>query len=153
MKSTISLYIAALALFLMSCNDRNTANLAPEYLYDAGNQKVIKSIINNKKGTIAMLFGNDLALQTAQDSLTKLSPGAHYTLVTWKQKPMPQWYGTNINAEIYSVEHVNVAHRNAAALAFDYDFKAGEGFKPGDARPEKDQQIAFITSQRAAVFP
>ncbi|MCF2492901.1 hypothetical protein [Dyadobacter chenhuakuii] len=153
MKSTISLYITALALFVMSCNDRNTADLAPEYLYDAGNEKVIKSIINNKKGTIAMLYGNDIALQTAQDSLLKLSPGAQYTLVTWKQKPMPQWYGTNINAEIYSVEHVNVAHRNVSGLAFDYDFKTGEGFKPGDARPGKDQQIEFITSQRAAVFP
>lgn len=153
MKSSISLYIAALAILFLSCDDRNTASLAPEYLYDAGNQKVIESIINEKKGTMAILYGDDLALQTACDSLHKLNLGAKYTLVTWKQKPMPQWYGTNINAEIYSVEHVKVARRNAAGFVFDYHFKTGEGYKPGDARPEKSQQIKFITSQRAAVFP
>lgn len=153
MKSNISLYIIALAFSMLSCDDRNTANLAPEYLYDAGNQKVIKSIINNKTGTIAILYGNDLALQTAHDSLSKPNIGAHYTLVTWKQKPMPQWYGTRMNGEIYSIEQVNVLHRNATRFAFDYDFQTGKGYQTGDSRPEKEQRIQFITSQRAAVFP
>lgn len=71
MKSTILIYIISIAFLMLSCDDRNTATLAPEYLYDAGDQKVIKSIINNKKGTIAMLYGNDLALQSAFDSLSK----------------------------------------------------------------------------------
>jgi len=122
-------------------------------LYDAGNQKVIKSILNNKKGTIAMLYGNDLALETAHDSLSKPNIGAHYTLVTWKQKPMPHWYGTNINSEIYSIENVNVVPSNEAQAAFDYDFQTGAGYKQGEAKPEKEQRIQFIMSQQAAVFP
>ncbi|MCF2489914.1 hypothetical protein [Dyadobacter sp. CY347] len=153
MKSTISIYIIGLALVMLSCDDRNTATLAPEYLYDAGNQKVIKSIINNKKGTIAMLYGNNLALQSASDSLSKPNFGAHYTLVTWKQKPMPQWYGTKMNGQIYSIEHLKVVQRNETRFAFDYDFQTGKGYKPGDSRPEEKQRIDFITSQRAAVFP
>ncbi|WP_439581612.1 hypothetical protein [Dyadobacter bucti] len=153
MKSTISLYMIALALLMLSCDDRNTAQLAPEYLYNAGNQKVIKSIINNKKGTIAMLYGNDVAVQSASDSMSKPNIGANYTLVTWKQKPMPQWYGTKMNGEIYSVEHLKVVQRNATQFAFDYDFQTGKGYQPGDGRPEEQQRIKFITSQRAAVFP
>ncbi|MCF0063801.1 hypothetical protein MUK70_00475 [Dyadobacter chenwenxiniae] len=153
MKAIISLYIIALALFIMSCDDHNTANLAPEYLYDAGNQKVIKSILNNKKGTIAMLYGNDLALQSAHDSLPKPNIGAHYTLVTWKQKPMPQWYGTNMNGEIYSIETLKIVKRNKTELTFDYEFQIGKGYKPADWQSEKSQRISFITSQRAAIFP
>ncbi|TLV00364.1 hypothetical protein [Dyadobacter luticola] len=153
MKFSISIYISALALLLLSCDDRNTATLAPDYLYDAGNQAVIKSIINNKKGTISMLYGNDLALQTAHDSLLKPNDGAHYTMVTWKQKPMPHWYGTNMNGEIYSIEHLKVVQRNDTQLAFDYEFQAGKGYQPGDDQPEKEQRIKLITSQRAAVFP
>ncbi|MCE7039139.1 hypothetical protein [Dyadobacter sp. CY312] len=153
MKSTISLCIIALVLLMLSCDDRNTAHLAPEYLYDAGNQMVIKSIINNKKGTISMLYGNELALQAASDSLSKPNIGAHYTLVTWKQKPMPQWYGTNMNGDIYSIEHLKVVQRNEARFAFDYDFQSEKGYQPGDDRPEKEERIKFITSQRAAVFP
>jgi hypothetical protein len=153
MKLTISLYSIALAFSIMSCDDRNTATLAPEYLYDAGNQKVIKSILNNKKGTIAVLYGNDIALQTAHDSLSKPSIGAHYTLVTWKQKPMPQWYGTSINSEIYSIEKVNVAPSNEGQVAFNHDFQTGAGFKQSEAKPEKEQRIQFIMSQQAAVFP
>ncbi|MCE7067158.1 hypothetical protein [Dyadobacter sp. CY326] len=153
MKSTISLYIIVLALLMLSCDERNTATLAPEYLYNAGDQKVIKSIINNKKGTIAMLYGNDLALETAHDSLSKPNIGAHYTLVTWKQKPMPQWYGTNMNGEIYSIEHLKIVQRNETRFAFDYDFQTGKAYQPSDDRPEKQQRIEFITSQQAAVFP
>ncbi|WP_031530898.1 hypothetical protein [Dyadobacter crusticola] len=153
MKTTISLYIIAIALFFTSCDDRNTATLAPEYLYDAGNEKVIKSILNNKKGTISMLYGNDLALQTARDSLSKPSIGAHYTLVTWKQKPMPHWYGTNINAGIYSVEQVKVTGRNEESFTFDYNFQPGPSYAAGDNKPVEDQRILFITSQQAAVFP
>lgn len=153
MKATISPYIIALALLILSCDGRNTADLAPEYLYDAGNQKVIKSIINNKKGTIAMLYGNDLALKSASDSLPRPNIGAHYALVTWKQKQMPQWYGTNMNGEIYSIETVKVVQRNNSEPTFDYDFKTGKSFKPGDSQPEKSLRVSFITSQRAAIFP
>jgi hypothetical protein len=153
MKPIISLYIAALALFTFSCDERNTATLAPEYLYDAGNQKVIKSILNNKKSTVAMLYGNDLAWQVAQDTAPEPTIGAHYTLVTWKQKPMPQWYGTSMNGAISSIEHVRIVHRNGGEAAFEYNFQTGPGYKSGDGRPEKDQRIRWIVSQQAAVFP
>ncbi|KAA0991988.1 hypothetical protein [Dyadobacter aurulentus] len=153
MKATISLSIISLALLTLSCDDRNTAHLAPEYLYDAGNQRVIKSIINNKRGTIAVLYGNDPALQSASGSLSKPDIGAQYTLVTWKQKPMPQWYGTHMNGEIYSIETVKVVQGNNSEPTFDYDFETGKSFKPGDRQPEKSQRVSFITGQRAAIFP
>ena len=152
MKSAISLYIISMANLMLSCNDHNTANLAPEYLFDAGNQKVIKSIINNKEGTIAMLYGNDLALQSAYDSLQMPSAGTRYTLVTWKQKAMAQWYGTNMNGEIYSIEILKIVKRSKAKLTFDYNLQPRKGYKH-DWREEKRQRINFITSQRGATFP
>lgn len=153
MKPIISLYIAALTLFVMACDDRNTATLAPEYLYDAGNQKVIKSILNNQKSTVAMLYGNDIALQAAQNTMSEPVIGAQYTLVTWKQKPMPQWYGTSMNGGISSIEHVRIVHRNGGGVAFEYDLQTGAAYKSDDAQPAKEQRIRFIIAQQAAVFP
>lgn len=153
MKSNLMIYIFAITFLMLSCDNVKPTNLAPEYLYDAKNQKVIKSIINNRKGKIAILYGNDLALQTAGDSLLEMQVGANYTLVTWNQKQMPQWYGANMNGEIYSVETVNVVQANRGDIAFQYDFSSGNGFRPGDHRPSEDQRIRFITEQRTAIFP
>jgi hypothetical protein len=100
-----------------------------------------------------MLYGNDPAIQSASDPLSKPNIGTHDTLVTWKQKPVPQWYGTNMNGEIYSIELLKVMQRNAMQFAFDYDFQTGKAYQPGDSRPEKKQLIEFITCQRAAIFP
>ena len=153
MKSNSALYILVLVFLALSCNERNTADLAPEYLYDVQNQKVIKSIINNKRATIAIIYGNDIALQNAADSLPMPKTGASYTVVTWKQKPMPHWYGTNMNGVIYSIETMKVNQIANEALTFDYDFQPVKGFTAGDIRPQKTQRVHFITSQRAAIFP
>lgn len=146
-------YLLILTFLLTSCGDTRVPRFAPEYLYDAPGQQVIKSVINNKKQTIAILYGNELAAQMAGDSMLIPRNGSVYTMVTWKQKPMPQWYGTNMNAEIYSAEIVKVSEKNQKGFTFDYEFRPGQGFVESDRWPDKEQRIRFIVSQRAAVFP
>lgn len=153
MKFIIKLSISLFALIIFGCGKTKFARLAPETLYDVNNLKVVKSIINNKKGTISVLYGNDPALKMAMDPMQQVRAGAEFTLVSWNQKPMPQWYGTNMNKDIYSVETVKVLRRNAQALTFDYEFQTGPGIKPGDLRADKDKRIGFIITQQAAVFP
>jgi len=153
MTSNISLYTLLLAFVISSCTYEKAPEFAPEYLYNVPGETVIKSIINNKTRTIALIYGNDQAQQTARDPLLRPVAGAHYTLVTWKQKAMPQWYGTNMNGRIYSVETLKISQRNKTGFAFNYEFRPGQSYLPSDRRPEKGHRFHFITAQHAAIFP
>lgn len=146
-------YLLSVVFLLSSCQNSPAPVLAPEYLYDAGDQKVISSLINNSKGTIALLYGNELAQQAASDSTGRQLPGARYTMVTWKQKPMPGWYGTNMNSEIYSVETLSILAADTKDVHTGYQFQAGPGYPPGDTKPLQKERISFITAQRRAVRP
>jgi len=134
---------------LSSCQEQPTPTMAPEYLYDAKGQQMISSSINITKGTISLLYGNQQAVQLSKHNL----PGAAYTLVTWKQKPMPSWYGTNMNSEIYAVEHLNIQSAKGNSVNIQYQFKAGPGFVNTDGVPSKKERINFIVTQLKAIRP
>lgn len=143
----------SVVLLLGSCQQKKNAELAPEYLYEVKDQKPICSLIDSKKGNILMLYGNNVALQAANDSLTKQVPGANYTMVTWKQKQMPGWYGTNMNGGIYSVETLKISQIGTQPLKSDYEFRSGEAYSSLDTKSDRYQRIRFIIDQRAVVLP
>jgi hypothetical protein len=144
----------SIALLWSSCQQKKYANLAPEYLYEVKDQKPICSLIDNKEGNISMLYGNNVALNAANDSVVRQVPGADYTLVTWKQKEMPGWYGTNMNGEIYAVETLKVSQGEKQQPKSDYQFKAGKAYSSVVVRsPDHNQRIHFIIDQRAAILP
>ena len=150
---TKSFYTVMLGLFLASCNQKKEAVLAPEYLYNGGNEQVISSLINNKKGTIAIIYGNDLALRSSRDSLRKHIAGERYVMVTWKQRPMPHWYGTNMNGGIIAVETVKVSQGPKGDVFFDYQLAPGQGTQFVSQDINKDTRIKLIIGPPAAVFP
>lgn len=145
-------YTLSITLLLSSCQQKRYATLAPEYLYEVKGQKPICSLIDNKKGNILMLYGNDAAMQAANDSLVRQAPGADYTLVTWRQKQMPGWYGTNMNGELYSIETLKISNIGKQ-LKSAYQFKAGKAYTAVGTRLNSAQRIQFMIDQRAAVLP
>lgn len=153
--ATLKMLAGAILITLLwsSCRQKKQAILAPEYLYEVKDQKPICSLIDNKNGNILMLYGNNVALQTANDSLVKQVPGACYTLVTWKQKQMPGWYGTNMNGGIYAVETLKISQVGTQPLKADYELKPGEVYSSINSRFDRDKRIRFIIDQRAAVMP
>lgn len=147
------IYLCLLFFLLNSCKANPETTIAPEYLHEAKSQKLINFVINNQKSSISLLYGNDTALLAAGDSGKHLLPGAYYTLVTWKQKAMPHWYGSNMNGAIFSIEHVKILPGNNKRIDVEYQFEKGAGFRPGDIKPDQDNQLAMIISLPAAVFP
>lgn len=141
-------YIVGLISLLLSCQTDKAPSLAPEYLYDAKDQQMISSSISSRNGTISLLYGNDEVL-----SNKRYSKGANYTLVTWKQKPMPGWYGTNMNSAIYSVETMSVQSGANHQLNIRYQFKTGPSFPIENTIPSAKQRINFILAQPKAVRP
>ncbi|RBQ11747.1 hypothetical protein DRW42_00255 [Pedobacter miscanthi] len=127
--------------------------MAPEYLFDAKGQRLISSLIDSKKGTISVIYGNEIAIKAAGNHSPKALAGAEYTLVTWKQKEMPGWYGTNMNGDLYSIETLKVQGKNQQQIHLEYLFKAGHTYPKGAEAPERNGRINLITNQPAAVFP
>ncbi|WP_443947076.1 hypothetical protein ACJVDH_08195 [Pedobacter sp. AW1-32] len=147
------IYVFFLTLLFASCQRKKYATLAPEYLFDAKGQKLISSLIDSKRGTISIIYGNNIALEAAGDSLPKAMPGAEYTLVTWKQKAMPGWYGTNMSGDLYSLETLEVLGKDQQPVQLKYLFSAGYTYSKGTEAPERNGRISLITSQPTAVFP
>lgn len=141
-----------LCLFLLSCSNEKDPVLAPEYIFDNVNLKVISSIINQKKGTIAVIYGNDLAFNTASN-MRAHRDGEKFEMVTWRLKLMPKWYGTDMNGQILSVETVEVSKKADGKLLFNYHYKPTDTYRQAIQKPDSLKQTMFIVSQPAAVFP
>jgi len=143
-------YLLCLVILLSSWQQHLLPKLAPEYLYDVKDQKVITSSINNENNTLSLLYGNAVDEQAASDTVIKQLPGARYTLVTWKQKGMPGWYGTNKNGDILSVETLDVLSTKDEHGNLNYRFKPGPGAVPDESKARPEDQIRFILVQRSA---
>lgn len=147
------LYALVLCLFLLSCSSEKYPVLAPEYIFNNVDLKVISSIINKKNGTIAVIYGNDLAFNTASNAMRKHRDGEKFEMVTWRLKPMPKWYGTDMNGQMLSVETVEVSKKADGQLLFNYHYKPTNTYDQEIQKPDNRKQKMFIVSQPAAVFP
>ncbi|GAA4323727.1 hypothetical protein GCM10023149_24870 [Mucilaginibacter gynuensis] len=144
---------AILILALFSCNRPDVPVLAPEYLHNVKNLKVITSMINTKDSTISILYGNEQALRFSGDTLNGHQPGEEFEMVTWEQKPMPHWYGTNMNGRILFIETVKVNAGTANGVNFKYALKQGPAAPFIKPKSHQADRINLITRQVAAVFP
>ncbi|MDB6078561.1 MAG: hypothetical protein JWO82_2308 [Akkermansiaceae bacterium] len=112
--------------------------------------KVITSYIDTKAGTVATLFGNEIAAKSSASG-TAYGTGAALTLVTWQQQADPNWFGARIPAGMESVETVTFSEEGAPV----YERRAGPAlmisglFSDGLTK----QRVEWITGLRAAVMP
>lgn len=104
-KISYILLMVSLSFFIQACSTKNNFELSPDDLYNSGELQVITSWFNDKRQTISVLYGNELAM-AANDSIHLA--GEQYTLVTWHQQGNPLWFGGQINERIVSVEQVDI---------------------------------------------
>lgn len=147
------LTIAGLALFGAACSKPSKTVPAPEAIFDSTGQQVITSSFNEKKATMSVLYGNELARGTASADKKEHVPGEVFTLVTWKKEPGPYWFGSDINGEIQVIEQVQVS-TIADTLHYDYT-RVIKGAKDisKELTSNKKDRIRFIIDQDASVFP
>jgi hypothetical protein len=150
----IKIIMLALATFLLAaCDHVARSVLAPETIYNSEGQLVISSVINEKQGTISIIYGNESALNTANQDSGKHFPGELFTMVTWKQKPMPHWYGTDMNGKIQKIETVKVVATRIGESIFEYNLENGPAANAADPATNQTERIALIVNARAVVFP
>ncbi|GGH61332.1 hypothetical protein HNQ91_001043 [Filimonas zeae] len=155
MNITIIKICPMIALFpaLLSCSSKKTPELAPEYIFNDPNLKVISSVINRKEGTIAVIYGNTPAVNTANDATGEHVDGEEFKMVTWKLKPMPNWYGTDMNGRMLSVETVDISKKTGENIVFKYHYEPAVKQESHVKTRDSSKRVAFIVGLPAAVMP
>lgn len=112
-------------------------NHEPGYKSITNTLKVMSSSINDKQGTIAIKYGN----------------GTHFKLMTWKQRPMPNWYGSNMNGQLLSIETVKLSQQRKGTISYRYKLESPQGVKIGHQYADTRERIKFIINKPLSVFP
>ena len=139
--------LPVLFFFAVACTSPDKRSI-----FDAGGQKPITSFLSKKLNTVSILFGNQLALESAKTGRVHQS-GEVFTLVTWNQQNKEFWYPALINGRIKSIEVVKLSLSNNQIR---HEYKLVKGAVPSNnshIRFSKRERIDFILSHKASVYP
>ncbi|WP_276482378.1 hypothetical protein [Paraflavitalea pollutisoli] len=139
-------------LLLAACKETARPVLAPEYLHPEKDMHLITSLINNSDSTIALLYGNEPAIQYGKAIEKVHRSDEKYVLVTAHLRQMPHWYGTNMNGPIVSIEQVAAHLHEAGNISYAYSKHNREGEVLPDTVGQA-ARIRFIIDQPLAVAP
>jgi hypothetical protein len=70
--------------------------------------RAINSSVDRAHGTMALLTGNDTAVQAAT-AAAEYPEGSELALTTWLQRDDPHWFGAKIPGTFVSIETVTIA--------------------------------------------
>ena len=101
------------------------------------------------------LFGNATAVLYARTHIGGHYPaGSMLSLVTWHRQEDNRWFGAQMPAKTKSLEVVVVSISENGPLSYAYDDYEGSPLEAVTTTgSRKDERIACILSQRAAVMP
>lgn len=143
--------LTVLVIGITSCSGNKTATPAirPFAFNDSGMQ-VITTIINEKSGEVAMLYGNPAAMANHFNQPATQRPGAQYKLVTYREQANQFWFGSDINGELLRVETVEIQPVvTGKAPTYSLQHYNGDQYTPADAA----QRASFIPTIDRAWYP
>ncbi|MFC6102484.1 hypothetical protein [Olivibacter domesticus] len=140
----------SILLLANACTSNYTGHIR-DLSFQNDSLRVITMIVNERANTIAVLFGNKLALQNKLAQKPRENSEL-YKLVTWRQQPNTFWYGSNINGTLLCIETVEITSKerqvvpNYTLECFDSPF--------AEALPiDNVERTTFIMNQQLAVSP
>jgi hypothetical protein len=116
---------------------------------------VITTWIDPHAGTMATLYGNDVAIAQARtNDRTVYPPGSSVSLVIWKQKEDPRWFGAKVPASVQSVEFVTIGGTPDHTL---YSYRRFEGSPATQTvsadGPAPNERSVFLLAHRLSPMP
>lgn len=128
------------------------ASLPESFKLSELHQKVITSIINNRKHTTSILYGNEQAHAAAKAATSIGNTGEFFTLVTWQQQDDAHWFGARIPGDLISAETLTLTDSNSHIIYHYQKFKGKELTKLADTTGNA-ARVKFILSQKASIMP
>ncbi|MET0636752.1 MAG: hypothetical protein ABWZ25_12050 [Chitinophagaceae bacterium] len=108
---------------------------------------VMNIFVNTKLNTTSTLYRNDISrTDSATDIDLDARPASMLTLVTWKQRPNPRWYGANMPDSLLSVETLRIH------LDTFYEYYAGRPLKLA-VNPDSTERKIWIARQEPMILP
>ncbi|MGS2738184.1 hypothetical protein [Sinomicrobium sp. M5D2P17] len=155
MKSQIKYSLLLTGLLLWSgCRQSSTSSTAGGYeVFNAGKMRVITTALNPQLHSMAILYGNTLAYDTALKGNGHHTVGEKYTYVTWKYRESPRWFGSDINEDLIAVETLQVTKDKEGYLRFDYTVEKGTPLPVDGRQLQTKDRIAYLLEYRPAVIP
>ncbi|WP_316845477.1 hypothetical protein [Pedobacter psychrodurus] len=154
MKTTINnnLILKCLAsafamIMFNACNKAKKHELVPASLYQENGMHPVSSSFSQKRQIITILYANEAARERVPNKDEK------YTLVTWKQKAHPLWFGGNINAEILFVEKIRLLKKEKGISDIHYQKELIKGERNAEALMDVRERIRYILEQKFSSFP
>jgi hypothetical protein len=139
--------------------NNQAATLPAAMPYQPLGWNAITMYVDQRNRTIAILFGNEAAMESAQvrsdashgkPAAPAYAAGAVLALVTWSERDDPHWFGARIPGAPQSVEFVTVS---AGSMSQYQRFAgAGGGQQHLDASTEK-QRMSFVLGLAPARLP
>lgn len=118
----------------------------PDKVLNMQQQQLISSVIDKKRQTHSVLYGNNVAVQHARSGAAGLYPaGAVLRLATWSQQEDTHWFGAKVPEHLQTVEMVKVGTTPA------YEAYQAPGWKQMPAADHSDR-IDYITHLKASVI-
>ncbi len=151
--------------FVTGCANCHQAMKKNDYIFtlpvaittDKGMEgKVIYSTVNKQQGIMSTLYGNDIAVNFARThDAVEYPAGSVLTMVTWKQKEDPHWFGAVIPDRVQSIEKVTFTEANYKTMLPTYELKQGNPL-PEAKTSQTDaikERIQVIINRTASVMP
>lgn len=141
--------------FLTGCAQNQPDKAHTREVFDARGLKVITSFANRKQQTISVLYGNQLAMKSAEKGAQQHFAGEQFKLVTFRQANNTYWYGSYINGAVKSVETLNIQPAPGSDSSI-INYVVERGKAPRNAygkASSTNERVNNILSQRALVFP
>jgi hypothetical protein len=142
---------ASLAIALLNgCANDSKKVILREFEFNDSGLKVITSSVNEKAGTMSILYGNEPALNYSIKGNGDHVTGEVFKQVTYKQQAHEFWYGSRINGALLQVETINTIKHGASVIPV----YAVQYYGSSTVRAEdRSARIKFILGQKGSVFP
>ncbi|ROI06599.1 hypothetical protein EGI16_01445 [Chryseobacterium sp. G0240] len=106
MKKIVSMLLLSSLIFGSCTQNPEKETGKVRFMFDPGDLKFISSSFNPDLQTMSALYGNNDALSLLADPKHEQQQ-ASLKLVTYKMQDDPNYFGSKVNGELISVEHIS----------------------------------------------
>ncbi|HVI45371.1 MAG TPA: hypothetical protein VM802_10890 [Chitinophaga sp.] len=149
-----AIILTTLSIAIMTTACRQAADKThTRIVYDAGARRVITHAVNKKLETMSILYGNASAYNTALAGNGLHQANELYTFVTWRYHENPLWYGSKVNGELLSVEHLRIISPDDAPAQMDYQVESGEVLPVNGRLLSREERIRYLLEYHPSIMP
>lgn len=128
------------------------ASLPEDFQFEKMGLKTIGATINPEAGTNGILYGNNNALTSLKNPALSIKGEKILTLVTWKQRDDPRWFGAKSPYDFLMIEVLKTNNSFNENQKITYELIKGKTFTTHH-ETDTGKRIQLITAIRPAVMP